>query len=230
MPPIVRFGLFEANLATGELRKKGMRLSMQRQPFEVLTMLLEQPGALVSREQMRERLWPGDVFVDVEHGLNKAVNKLRHALDDGGDHPRFVETLPRRGYRFIAPVTSVPASPDEGRSASRILCDGRTIPLAFGTHIIGRDEAASVSTESHSVSRRHARLVLTPEAAVLEDLGSKNGTRVNGTVVRGATPLADGDEIEVGVLRLVFRTRSYGSTQTVNSASSSRRRPRNPRG
>jgi DNA-binding winged helix-turn-helix (wHTH) protein len=220
VPGIVRFGPFEANLATGELRKKGMRMSLQRQPFEVLSMLLEQPGGLVSREQLRERLWPGDLFVDGEHGLNKAINKLRRALDDAGAQPRFVETLPRRGYRFIAPVTSVPAASDGGLGASRILCDGRTIPLAFGTHIIGRDETATVSTDSQTVSRRHARLVVTPESALVEDLGSKNGTQVNGVIVRGSTPLADGDTIQVGVLQLVFRTRSYGSTKTASPPAS----------
>lgn len=217
MPPrIVRFGPFEVNFITGELRKKGMRLSLQPQPFEVLSMLLEEPGRLVSRDQLASRLWPGDVFVDVDHGVNKAINKLRTVLDDTGAAPRFVETLPRRGYRFIAPVTPVQTSADDGRSASRFLCEGRTILLPFGTHIIGRDEAAEISSDSKTLSRRHARVVLTCESAVLEDLGSKNGTRVNGAVVRGSVTLADGDQVEAGVLRLVFRTRSYGSTETAN--------------
>jgi hypothetical protein len=154
--------------------------------------------------------------VDVDHGVNKAINKLRAVLDDSGGAPRFVETLPRRGYRFIAPVTPVQASSDDRRSASRFLCAGRTIPLPFGTHIIGRDEAAEISSDSKTLSRRHARVVLTSEAAVLEDLGSKNGTRVNGAIVRGSVALADGDEVEAGVLRLIFRTRSYGSTETAN--------------
>jgi len=214
VPRVVRFGPFEVNFATGELRKKGMRMALQPQPFEVLSMLLEQPGTLVTRDQLGGRLWPGDLFVDVDHGLNKAINKLRAVLDDAGASPRFVETLPRRGYRFIAPVTSVRASSDDGRSASRFICDGRTIPLAFGTHIIGRDEAAEISSDSKTLSRRHARLVLTAEAAVLEDLGSKNGTRVNGATLRGSVMLADGDEVEAGVLRLIFRTRRDSSTET----------------
>src|SRR3954463_16637918 len=98
MPRIVRFGPFEVNFATDELRKKGMRVTLQPQPFEVLSMLLEQPGALVTRDQLRGRLWPGDVFVDADHGVNKAINKVRAVLDDAGPSPRFVETLPRRGY------------------------------------------------------------------------------------------------------------------------------------
>ena len=158
-PRIVRFGPFEVNFTTGELRKKGMRVSLQPQPFEVLSMLLEEPGRLVSRDQLASRLWPGDVFVDVDHGVNKAINKLRAVLDDAGAAPRFVETLPRRGYRFIAPVTPLPESADDGRSASRFLCEGRTILLAFGTHIIGRDEAAEISSDSQTLSRRHARIV-----------------------------------------------------------------------
>src|SRR5262245_37750173 len=191
-----------------------MRLPLQPQPFEVLSMLLEKPGSLVSRERLHSRLWPEDVFVDVDHGVNKAINKLRAVLDDAGAAPRFVETLPRRGYRFIAPVTSVQAASDDARSASRFLCEGRTILLPFGTHIIGRDETAEISSDSKTLSRRHARVVVTAEAAVLEDLGSKNGTRVNGDLVRGSVTLADGDEVEAGVLRLIFRTRSHGSTET----------------
>jgi len=216
---IVRFGPFEANLATGELRKNGIRISLERQPFEVLSTLLQQPGALVSRKLLRERLWPDGVFVDVEHGVNKAINKLRRALGDAGAQPRFIETLSRRGYRFIAPVTAVPAVSSEAGFASRVLYEGRTIALAFGAHIIGRDETASVSVDSETVSRRHARLLLTPEGAVLEDLGSKNGTRVNGLNVRGSTALADGDTIQVGALQLVFRTRTYGSTKTATGRS-----------
>ena len=108
----------------------------------------------------------------------------------------------------------MPAESDESRGAARVLYEGRTIWLAFGTHIIGRDETATVSIDSETVSRRHARLLLTQEAAVLEDLGSKNGTRLNGVIVRGATALADGDEIQVGAHQLLFRTRTYGSTRT----------------
>jgi DNA-binding winged helix-turn-helix (wHTH) protein len=217
VPGIVRFGPFEANLETGELRKKGMRLALQRQPFEALSSLLEQPGALVSRDRLHERLWPGELFVDLEHGLNKAINKLRTALDDEGAQPRYIETLPRRGYRFIAPVTTAPAESDAARGASRVLCEGRTIPLAFGSHIIGRDETASISIDSQTVSRRHARLVLTQESAVVEDLGSKNGTRLNGELVSGSASLADRDTIQVGTHQLVFRTRSYDSTRTALS-------------
>ena len=101
---VVHFGVFEADLRSGELRKHGLRVKIQEQPFRVLAMLLEQPGQIVTREELRKKLWPTDTFVDFEHGLNAAINKLRGALGDPADTPRFVETLHRRGYRFIAPL------------------------------------------------------------------------------------------------------------------------------
>src|SRR5712692_11871011 len=104
LKPVIRFGPFEADLRAGELRKHGVKLKMVGQPFEVLAMLLECPGQLVTREELRARLWPTDTFVDFDHGLNAAVNKLRDALNDSAEKPNYVETLPRRGYRFISAV------------------------------------------------------------------------------------------------------------------------------
>jgi TolB-like protein/Flp pilus assembly protein TadD len=101
---VVRFGPFEADLRAGELRKHGVKLKLVGQPFEVLAMLLECPGQLVTREELRARLWPTDTFVDFDHGLNAAVNKLRDVLNDSAEKPNYVETLPRRGYRFISAV------------------------------------------------------------------------------------------------------------------------------
>ncbi|MBI3474504.1 MAG: winged helix-turn-helix domain-containing protein [Acidobacteria bacterium] len=101
----IQFGVFEVDLEAGELRKRGVRLRLQAQPFGVLAFLLERPGAIVSREELRQRLWPSDVFVDFDQGLNKAINKLREALGDSAESPRFIETVPRKGYRFIAPVS-----------------------------------------------------------------------------------------------------------------------------
>jgi len=100
----VRFGVFETDLETGELRKHGLRLKLSEQPFQILALLLAKPGEIVSREELRERLWPSETFVDFDHGLNNAVMRLREVLGDSSEHPRFIETLPRRGYRFIAPV------------------------------------------------------------------------------------------------------------------------------
>ncbi len=101
---IVRFGIFEADLQTGELRKNGVKVPLQGQPFQVCTLLLEHAGELVTREELRQRIWPEDTFVDFEQALNTAIAKIRLALGDEADNPRFVETLPRRGYRFIGPV------------------------------------------------------------------------------------------------------------------------------
>jgi Tol biopolymer transport system component/DNA-binding winged helix-turn-helix (wHTH) protein len=106
-PNTVRFGLFEADLATGELRKRGRKVALQDQPFQVLSLLLQHPGEIVSREDLQRTLWPADTFVEFEHGVNTAIKKLRQALGDSADNPRFIETLPRKGYRFIAPVGDV---------------------------------------------------------------------------------------------------------------------------
>jgi Tol biopolymer transport system component/DNA-binding winged helix-turn-helix (wHTH) protein len=114
----VRFGVFEVDLRAGELWKSGRKKKLTGQPFAVLAILLERPGEVVSREELQKRLWP-DTFVDVDHNLNTAINKIREALSDSTEHPRFVETLSRRGYRFIAPVESVePAAPNGAASVS----------------------------------------------------------------------------------------------------------------
>jgi cholera toxin transcriptional activator len=102
-----RFGAFEADAATGELRRQGIRLRLNAQPFQVLCMLLERPGELLTRDQIARQLWPDGTFVDAEHGVNSAVNRIREALGDSATSPRFLETLARRGYRFVAPVERI---------------------------------------------------------------------------------------------------------------------------
>jgi Tol biopolymer transport system component/DNA-binding winged helix-turn-helix (wHTH) protein len=127
VPRIVRFGIFEANLAASELRRDGTLVKLQDQPFRLLALLLERPGAIVTREELRAALWPDGSFVDFEYGVNTAIKKVRYALGDSADNPRFVQTLPRKGYRFIAPAThegppqpsaapSVAASPKRRRT------------------------------------------------------------------------------------------------------------------
>src|SRR5437868_5361622 len=103
-PGVIRFAEYEADLRSGELRRQGQRLKLQDKPFQVLAALLLKPGELVTREELRQSLWAADTFVDFEHGLNTAVNKVREALRDSANNPRFIETLPRRGYRFIGPI------------------------------------------------------------------------------------------------------------------------------
>ena len=104
---MLRFGVYEVDLRTGELRKRGTRLKLQEQPFQVLALMLQRRGDLVTRDELRERLWPADTFVDFDHGLNTCINKLRETLGDSANSPTYIETLPRRGYRFIAPVVIV---------------------------------------------------------------------------------------------------------------------------
>ena len=220
---MVRFGIFEVDLATGELRRGGLKIRMQEQPFQVLRMLLERPGELVRREDLRRRLWPEVLFADFEQGLNKAVHKVRLALGDSADNPRFVETLARRGYRFIATLEG------NGRAAGRarepaslvppvtfsVTWDVHAIALSEGCNTIGRDHDSTICIHLKSVSRRHARIHVSGETAVLEDLGSKNGTLLKGQRIHSLSPLADGDELGVGSARLVFHAGSSRSaTQT----------------
>lgn len=113
-----RFGVFEADLSSGELRKNGSKMRLQEQPFQVLAMLLEKPGEIVTRDDLRQRLWPADTFVDFDHSLNTAIAKLRDALGDSASSPRFIETLARRGYRFLAPVQWETGTAQNGAAAA----------------------------------------------------------------------------------------------------------------
>ncbi|MGB6803504.1 MAG: winged helix-turn-helix domain-containing protein, partial [Candidatus Sulfotelmatobacter sp.] len=105
---IVRFGSFEADFQEGKLTKAGVRIRLQEQPLQILALLLERPGQIVTREEIRQKLWSRDTFVEFDDALNTAVRKLRAALNDSADNPRFLETVPRRGYRFVAPVAATP--------------------------------------------------------------------------------------------------------------------------
>jgi TolB-like protein/DNA-binding winged helix-turn-helix (wHTH) protein/Flp pilus assembly protein TadD len=115
------FGVFELDLRAGELRKYGQRIRLQEQPLQLLAMLLEHPGEVVSREELQKKLWPADTFVDFDHGLNKAVSKIREALSDSAESPRFVETVARRGYRFLAEVKIADAAPVRGPEPPTLL-------------------------------------------------------------------------------------------------------------
>jgi DNA-binding winged helix-turn-helix (wHTH) protein len=127
MPDKIRFGVYELDRDAVELRKDGVPVRLQEQPFRVLAMLTERPGETITREQLQERIW-GNTFVDFDQSLNKAVNRIREALNDNAGTPQYIETVPRRGYRFIAPVTAppqsaasveIPAQPRSGQSPSR---------------------------------------------------------------------------------------------------------------
>jgi TolB-like protein/DNA-binding winged helix-turn-helix (wHTH) protein/Tfp pilus assembly protein PilF len=135
LPPI-RFGVFEVDVQSGELRRQGTRVKLQEQPFQALALLLEHPGKVLTREEFQKKLWPNNTFVDFDRGLNKAINRLREALGDDADNPRFIETLPQRGYRFIAPVQSPPAPhpaiPEHSPSRRRWYVAGAGMLLAVG--------------------------------------------------------------------------------------------------
>jgi len=164
--PLFRFGIFEADQHTGELRRQGRRMQLQGQPFDILIMLLERPGELVSRTQIRERLWPDGTFVDFDHSLNTAVNKIRDVLGDSASTPRFIETLARRGYRFIAPVQvvdgdstasedPVPLKPDAGQQLSSPPPDAPRQKSAQASPTF----PATLLTASHEMPEASHRLV-----------------------------------------------------------------------
>jgi len=123
-----RFGVYEVDFRAGELLKSGRRIRLQDQPLRVLEMLLENPGEAITREELRQKLWPGDTFVDFDHGLNNAINRLREALNDSADRPRFIETLPRRGYRFVAKVSYETVSDLRAETASTVEPSGSAEP------------------------------------------------------------------------------------------------------
>ena len=185
-------------------------------------MLIEHAGQLVTREQLSGRLWPGTVSMDFDHGLAKAVLKIRRALGDLADSPRYVETLERRGYRFLARVEPVEqgredaeALADPRATITRLVWAGRSIPLVHGGNLIGRDADALVWVDSPEVSRRHAQVLVTGGTAILEDLGSKNGTHLNDCRLDTPALLNDGDRIRVGPALLRFRCApSLGPTTT----------------
>jgi DNA-binding winged helix-turn-helix (wHTH) protein/tetratricopeptide (TPR) repeat protein len=156
MPPLtpLRFGAFELDLHSGELRRNGVKVRLADQPRQILQLLLERPGELVTREQLRERLWTHGTFVDFETGLNTAVRKLRDALDDSAANPRFIERVPRRGYRFIAPVSSAPASRAEA-SSPKTPVFGRPVRTAWiaATFLV---IAAAAVLIAHAVGSRGA--------------------------------------------------------------------------
>ena len=178
---ILRFGVFEVDLRSRELRKQGVRLKLQDQPFQVLQRLLQRSGELVTRDELRSQIWPADTFVDFDNSLNGAINKLREALGDSADNPRFIETLPRRGYRFLAPVTGrdgVPKETGAGPSAraktrGRMLAAGGiALLVAIGGTLLWRS--------------RHQPRLTEKDTIVLGDFTNTTGDRVfDGTLREG---------------------------------------------
>ena len=221
-PRAVRFGPFDLDFQTGELRRSGLKLRLQEQPFRILALLVQRPGNLVTRDELRQALWPGTVFVDQEHGLNIAVAKLRRVLGDPAEAPRYVETLERRGYRFAAPVTVITtpgeASSEEERSSSRlvrVVWGRRSFALSEGVHLIGRDPSAEIWIDSPLVSRRHASITVDESSVTARDLGSRNGTSVCGERIAAPRVIGDNDVMTVGPAKLVIRTESAAGTTRI---------------
>src|SRR5579863_2025270 len=148
---VFRFGVFEADEAAGELRKHGVRIKLHSQPFTVLLLLLERPAGIVTREEMRQRLWGTETFVDFDHGLNTAVNKIREALGDSASAPRYVETVSGKGYRFLAPVTlheqtvAGAADSDPGKRTNLVPEPPGAMGLTAGTFLTTPDELPTAS-------------------------------------------------------------------------------------
>jgi DNA-binding winged helix-turn-helix (wHTH) protein len=180
---ILRFGVFEVDVRVGELRKQGVRIKLQEQPFHILTVLLQRPGEVITREELRSQNWPADTFVDFDNSLNTAINKVREALGDSADNPRFIETLPRRGYRFIAQVTGK---------------DGTTKGIATGVSAAARPRSRKIgATAAIAVLAvgiaggllwrgRQARHLTEKDTIVLGDFANSTGDAVfDGTLREG---------------------------------------------
>ena len=217
MPRIVRFEDYQADLQTGELRKNGMKIRLSGQPFQILALLLEKPGELITREEIRAKLWPDEVFVDFDHSLNAAVNKLREALCDSTDDVHFIETLPKRGYRFIGPikiVTDVPAPPSTSGPRARpsrtvsvaLVAAGLLIVLLLTWSVIHRTtraSSASADTQGHLV------IAVVP----LENLSGdpRQDFFVNGLTEEVITQLGQLNPERIGVVK-------YGSSASARQA------------
>jgi len=209
---LLRFGVFEADLRTAELRRQGVRVRLQSQPFLVLKTLLARPGELVTREELRQAVWPEALFVDFELGLNRAMSRLRRAIGDSASNPRFVETLPQRGYRFIAPVAGQGPGDRSPSLSCYLAWSGRESILVEGPNVIGRAEDANIQIDADTVSRHQARIVVAGKSATLEDLGSKNGTFLKGRRIEDVEPLRTDVEILFGTFPVFFRLVSPNRT------------------
>lgn len=209
-PKILRFATFEVDVRAGELRKQGKRIKLQDQPFQVLIVLLQRPGNVVTREELRSQIWPKDTFVDFDNSLNTAINKLREALGDFADNPRFVETLPRRGYRFIAPVNGFQAGGGTEDLGKAVEARWRLRPLGWTVGIISFAVLAA-TLFSLNVFRVRDRLLSARTGSQMQSLAVLPLTNLSGDPAQEY--LADGmtDALitelgKIGSLRVISRT------------------------
>jgi DNA-binding winged helix-turn-helix (wHTH) protein len=191
---------------TRELSVGGKAVHLQPKAFQFLELLLADRPQVVSKEKIHEKLWPGTFVSDST--LTSLLAEIRAAIGDTAQEPHFVRTVHRFGYAFSGAVQEARGAtpePAEGAVACWLVRGRRRIPLAEGETIIGRDPGAAVFLDDKSVSRRHARIVISGSAATLQDLGSKNGTELQGAKVHSPLPLSDGDKILVGSVPLSIR-------------------------
>jgi DNA-binding winged helix-turn-helix (wHTH) protein len=212
-----RFGDCTFDPETRELFRGEQRVAITPKAFQLLRALLEKRPKAVSKEELHEILWP-KTFVS-EGSLARLVNEVRHAVGDNAEEPRFVRTVHGFGYAFSGPLAeergavSRSVSPDH---VLKLIWGGREIALQDGENLLGRAEDCVASIDVHSVSRHHARIVVSGKAATLEDLGSKNGTFVADRRLEGPRQLADGDTVRIGTVTMTFRRFSRNaSTQTI---------------
>lgn len=209
------FGDFILDSNTHQLTKDGREIHLSLKAFELLSTLVRARPKVLSKAELQRRLWP-DTFV-VAGNLPNLIAEIRDALDDSARKPRLVRTVHGLGYAFSGDARDT--SDAERSTPERPSCwlewNGRRFPLASGENVIGRDRDAEVRLDMSTVSRRHARVIVSDHDAVLEDLGSKNGTSRANEHVRSATPLADGDLIGIGSLVVTFHRRAdLSSTET----------------
>ena len=209
----LQFGAYRLDVGTRQLFRGDTEIHLSPKAFDLLQALVDHRTRAVSKAELHDRLWPG-TFV-TEANLASLVAELRRALDDPPRASRFVRTVHRFGYAFCGQVSGDAAEPTPGTHTSWIVWKGEEIPLRLGENIIGRDPGVAVRIDSPSVSRRHARLDVVPGGVTVEDLGSKNGTLVQQARIRGKTPLADLDELQIGSARMIVRImRGTEPTQT----------------
>lgn len=215
MSPLrVRFGDYLLDSGTRELACRGRAVPVSPKVFELLELLLERRPEAVAKEAIHDRLWPKS-FVS-ESSLARLAAEARAALADDARKPRYVRTVFGFGYAFCGEATEEFPRP-EAALACRLTIGTRDIPLSPGQNVLGRADEAVVSIPSTKASRRHARILVDGQRAVLEDLTSKNGTFLRGKLIEAPSPLADGDEISIGEVVMTFRiTRGGSSTETAS--------------
>ena len=203
-----RFADFELNVAAFTLCREGTPVRLEKIPMEVLVLLVEHAGTLVARDTIHAALWGSDVFLDRDAAINTATRKIRKALGDDADRPRFVETVVGKGLRFVGPIVREPMDAERSVAHYRLTRGTHPFALQNGENLIGRDPDVHVFLDHPSVSRRHARILVTAGRVVVEDLHSRNGTCVDGRGITSPTELHDGSIIGVGPITLTFASLS----------------------